>query len=529
MFRYRGAVDFRRLTAPVSEPLPITQRGDVAQMSFPGIELDWRVGAADVAYAQGVLVVATGRARGLSSTHGDGQAARWLSGYIERGERLAEEVGGGYAVIVIDVAARRAHLFVDRFSIETLCYRAAGTTLRFSDRACDAAEPSDGIEAQSIYDYLYFHVIPAPQTLFANVHRLLPAHIVTVSDTGLEKRRFWNPVFVENDRRHLHGRMRDFRHIVERSVAEEADEAATACFLSGGTDSSTIAGMLRQMRGQPVHAYSIGFEAEGYDELYGGNSRYATQKLLQAYHGVPRIVRNALLEPVATRCSLFRRAPVLRKIGGYVRHARPPLPDRLETFNLVRQFDPDLLFEPALRARVDTARPLEQQRAQWRLAPGAALINRMLAYEWKYILADSDLPKVRGAAQLAGVTVGYPFLARASADFSLALPPDWKVKGLRLRWFFKEALRDFLPAAILSKKKHGFGLPFGTWTLRHAGLRELAEDSLAGIAARGVVRQPFVRDLMDRHLPEAPGYYGEMVWLLMMLEQWLRAHAGNRV
>jgi asparagine synthase (glutamine-hydrolysing) len=268
---------------------------------------------------------------------------------------------------------------------------------------------------------------------------------------------------------------------------------------------------------------------DGGDELYGGNSRYATQKLLQAYHGVPRIVRNALLEPVATRCSLFRRAPVLRKIGGYVRHARPPLPDRLETFNLVRQFDPDLLFEPALRARVDTARPLEQQRAQWRLAPRAALINRMLAYEWKYILADSDLPKVRGAAQLAGVTVGYPFLARASADFSLALPPDWKVKGLRLRWFFKEALRDFLPAAILSKKKHGFGLPFGTWTLRHAGLRELAEDSLAGIAARGVVRQPFVRDLMDRHLPEAPGYYGEMVWLLMMLEQWLRAHAGNRV
>jgi asparagine synthase (glutamine-hydrolysing) len=40
-----------------------------------------------------------------------------------------------------------------------------------------------------------------------------------------------------------------------------------------------------------------------------------------------------------------------------------------------------------------------------------------------------------------------------------------------------------------------------------------------------VVRPAFVRDLVSTHLPAHPGYYGEMVWILMMLEQWLQSHA----
>ncbi len=43
----------------------------------------------------------------------------------------------------------------------------------------------------------------------------------------------------------------------------------------------------------------------------------------------------------------------------------------------------------------------------------------MLEYDWKYTLADNDLPKVCGTAALAGVAVGFPFLADEIVDFSL--------------------------------------------------------------------------------------------------------------
>jgi len=199
------------------------------------------------------------------------------------------------------------------------------------------------------------------------------------------------------------------------------------------------------------------------------------------------------------------------------------MPDRLHSFNVLHRLDDESILEPNFRAAIDTEHPIEQQRATWSEIHAASLVNRMLAYDWKYTLADSDLPKVQAAANLAGVAVGYPLLARALTDFSLALPPDWKVKGLKLRWFFKEALRDFLPREILRKHKHGFGLPFGHWTLQHDGLRGLAEESLSGLAQRGIVRPQFTSDLMSRMLPSAPSYYGETVWILLMLEQWLRA------
>ena len=58
--------------------------------------------------------------------------------------------------------------------------------------------------------------------------------------------------------------------------------------------------------------------------------------------------------------------------------------------------------------------------------------------------------------------------------FSLRLPINYKLKGLKLRWFFKETLRGFLPDEILVKKKQGFGFPFGVWLTRHEALRKLA-------------------------------------------------------
>jgi asparagine synthase (glutamine-hydrolysing) len=75
---------------------------------------------------------------------------------------------------------------------------------------------------------------------------------------------------------------------------------------------------------------------------------------------------------------------------------------------------------------------------------------------------------------------------------------------------------------ILHKKKQGFGLPFGVWAMRHEGLKTLAIDSLQSLAKRGFIRPSFIDTLLKTHLPAHPGYFGEMVWILMMLEQWMQ-------
>ena len=64
----------------------------------------------------------------------------------------------------------------------------------------------------------------------------------------------------------------EFRDLLHKAVADQLDGSKPACFLSGGTDSSTIAGMIGEVCGQPADTYSIGFEAEGYDESAPGGT-----------------------------------------------------------------------------------------------------------------------------------------------------------------------------------------------------------------------------------------------------------------
>src|SRR4030095_11801099 len=136
------------------------------------------------------------------------------------------------------------------------------------------------------------------------------------------------------------------------------------------------------------------------------------------------------------------------------------------------------------------------QRETYESCTAGSLVNRMLAYDWIYTLADNDLPKVCGATELAQVAVGFPLLADELVDFSLRLDPPLNLNGFKLRLFLKEALRGFLPDEIITKKKHGFGLPFGIWAAGHEPLRALAAASLADVVSNGFVRREFVDDLI---------------------------------
>ena len=207
-----------------------------------------------------------------------------------------------------------------------------------------------------------------------------------------------------------------------------------------------------------------------------------------------------------------------------------PMPDRMQMYNLLRRLGPEQVFTPAMRHAVDDDAPLRAQREVWAQPRHAGALDRQLAFDWRYTLAECDLPKVCGSTALAGVGVGFPLLDQDLVDFSMRLPPSYKLRGLKLRWFFKEALRGFLPDATITKRKQGFGLPFGVWATRHAALRRLADDALHSLGQRGIVDAGFMRRLMEEHLGAHPGYYGEMVWLLTMLELWLQAHApGYRI
>ena len=523
-----------------------------------------------------------------------GAVAAWQHAFAKLNTRAAEGVQGDFAVGLCEVTGR-TFLAVDRFAIRSLCYRVDQGQLRFAARAEELADADAEIDPQAIFDYLYFHVIPSPRTIYKGIFRLPAGHYALFENGQLTVAPYWVPAFEEQRGGTFDALKSEFNGLLRGAVAKQLDGSKPACFLSGGTDSSTITGMAALASGQPVATYSIGFDAQGYDEmeyariaakhfktehheyyvtpddlvrsipavaaqydqpfgnssalpayycakmaredgvskilagdggdeLFGGNTRYAKQRVFGWYDDIPAALRTGVLEPVS-RLSVMDQIPLVRKAASFVKQARVPMPDRMMTYNQLMRLGIHDVLTPEFLAQIDSEAPARQQRGVWAQARTDSLVNRMLAFDWRYTLADCDLPKVVGTTALAGVGVGFPMLDDQLLAFSQRLPTDYKLKGLQLRWFFKEALRGFLPDEIITKKKQGFGLPFGVWANTHPGLKALATDSLNSLARRGVVRPDFIHTLLTQHLPEHPGYYGEMIWILMMLEQWLAAKA----
>ena len=496
----------------------------------------------------------------------------------------------------VHLADGSAFLAVDRFAVKTACWRVEDGRIRFAERADALVAQGAELDPQALFDYLYFHVIPSPRTVWKGVFRLPPGHCAVFREGQLRVVPYWVPEFAPapTSAVSFDTLKAEFRGHLRDAVADRLDGGKAACFLSGGTDSSTVSGMLREAAGAPAATYSIGFEAAGYDEmafarlaakhfgnahheyyvtpddlvakipdvarfydqpfgnssavpayycarmarddgvtrilagdggdeLFGGNSRYAKQRVFGWWDDIPAAARG-VLGPVFDN-GIVSRVPLLRKGSSYIEQARVPLPDRLQTYNLLQRLGVAEVLTPAFRAQIDATSPAQQQREVWALSRAGDRLDRQLAFDWRYTLAENDLPKVCGTAQLADIEVGFPMLDARLVDFSLRLPTSYKLKGLKLRWFFKEALRGFLPEQIISKKKQGFGLPFGVWATQHAALNKLSADTLASLATRGIVQPAFIKSLMGQRLAEHAHFYGEMVWILTMLEQWLQAHA----
>jgi len=555
-------------------------------------------GDGDIFQDQARLVVVRGRPRfaksglaELARRHGVAHAL--AHGYAEERAKVLEAMAGDFSLAILDRG--NAVLAIDRMGTRPLCYSVVAGTLVFGS-TLDAISAFPGsraeINRQAIYEYVYFHMVPGPHTIHAGRHRLLPGSLLEWRNGELQVRPYWEMRYVEDDKRPVQELKKSFLAALREGVREAAKDGAVGTFLSGGTDSSTVAGILGEVTGKPARTYSIGFEAQGYDEmhyariaarhfgtqhheyyvtpadvvsavprlaevhdqpfgnssavptyfcaklakddgvevllggdggdeLFGGNERYAKQYLYSLYGDLPRFLRKGLIEPIAF---LPPEIGIVGKVQRYMRNASQPMPGRYDNYNLLERFGAGNIFTPEFLGAVDTQQPRVTLEDAYAGAHARALVNRMLALDLRFTLADNDLPKVARACELAGLEVRFPMLDDAVVSFSSILPPRLKLKGTRLRYFFKESLRGFLPQEIITKTKQGFGLPFGPWLQSHRPLRQLALDSLGDLKKRGVVRPEFIDELVSTHVDSHPRYYGTMVWVLMMLEQWLARH-----
>ncbi len=516
----------------------------------------------------------------------DGEVAHRL--LRQDGPEALGRIEGMFALALWNGTERTLLLARDRIGIKPLYYAVLPGGFAFASEPKALLQlpgVAPRLEPEALSDFLSYGYVPFDRCLFAGIRKLPAAHRLTydAASGGIEVTRFWRlqPSRVRDDVEELRSRLEDAvgSHLVS--------DVPVGAFLSGGLDSSTVVsraaprvtgafptftvaygdGNLDDIRYARVAAKAFRTEhweellnigdlsstldraAEVYDEPLYDSTALAVLDLARLSRGSVKVVltgdggdeifggygwhetvmryealrqRLAFLDPVF---SAAHRA-VTGPLSAIPLASRSAGSSRLLAGDFPERYFPVRGFFTAAEQRRVLGRSPEDPAWLFRKfdRPDLPLVQRLLYLDIHTYLPDNNLMLVDRSTMAAGLEARVPLLDRQLVEYAFSLPPERIVRPGATKIAFREAIRPWLPEAILNRPKSGFSPPFKRWVSganREAAFATLEEGDLA---ADGLLRPREVRSLVQGGTQRRHG----KLWLLLILEAWYRRWIRGR-
>jgi asparagine synthase (glutamine-hydrolysing) len=202
------------------------------------------------------------------TTAGDAECLVHL--YEEHGDNLVHLLRGVFALAIWDSRRGRLLLARDRVGNKPLYWRADSGSLWFASEAKSLLEDSGfarRLDLVALHHYLTYQYVPAPWSIYQDVNKLPPGHLLIWQDGAAKVRRYWRLDCTpepEGDERSAAARLREL--LLDAVRVRMVSERPLGAFLSGDVDSSAVVAAMAQQSTTPVRTFSIGFDDERFDE-----------------------------------------------------------------------------------------------------------------------------------------------------------------------------------------------------------------------------------------------------------------------
>ncbi len=188
--------------------------------------------------------------------------------YEDEGVSGISKLRGMFAFAIWDEKAETLLLIRDRVGIKPLVYYWDGRTFLFSSEIKSILQDpavQKEINWNALELYLTFNYIPSPHTIFKNIRKLKPAHMLVLRDGIMKEEAYWNiDLNVVNEIRYstdfTQQKKELFTELEESVQSHMISDVPIGAFLSGGVDSSIVVGLMSRHSSQPVKTYSIGYK-----------------------------------------------------------------------------------------------------------------------------------------------------------------------------------------------------------------------------------------------------------------------------
>jgi len=506
--------------------------------------------------------------------------------YAELGDRFVERLVGAFALAIWDGERERLVLARDRAGERPVFFEDEGNGVRFASELCAlaAADPrKPQMSPSALRDYLQLGYFPAPQTAFAGIRKLAPAHLLVADAAGLGVRCYWRWNLATTAKREPSVERFDevFRAAVQRQTEVDVDFGV---FLSGGVDSSLVAALARVLHPRrTLPGYCVRFGEDSFDE--GSFAEEIARSLhmeLVSEWVQPEAVPASLAElvrdvgepladpawlPTALLARRARREVTMALVGegadelfgGYPTYPgariaphyhrlpvglrrgirwlvdRIPLSEKKVTLSsLLKRFVAGESLPGMMRHRswvsyadaslIEALGVRGPGRREHEADLGSAID---LAQQWDFevALGEGLLTKSDRAGMASALELRAPFLDLGVLEFAASLPAEHRVSGLSTKRFLKRYAQRYLPRRIVHRRKRGLSVPIAGWLRRP--LFDWAEKRLSAglLELLGLDGRRALALLRDHRSSRAD--HARLLWALLVLAEWLEWASGE--
>ncbi|MBI5093098.1 MAG: asparagine synthase (glutamine-hydrolyzing) [Candidatus Hydrogenedentes bacterium] len=194
-----------------------------------------------------------------------------LRAYEAYGDDALHKLNGMFAFALYDANRDRLLLARDRLGIKPLFYTIQNGSITFAselDALLRSGAAPGAINPAAVDAYFTFLYVPAPDSIYTNIEKLLPGEKLVFENGQATRERYWRVNYAPDSAWTLDSAADRYLELMTDAIRlQRVSDVPLGAFLSGGLDSSTVVGLLSFLCAEPIKTFTIGFDDPEANEL----------------------------------------------------------------------------------------------------------------------------------------------------------------------------------------------------------------------------------------------------------------------
>jgi asparagine synthase (glutamine-hydrolysing) len=502
------------------------------------------------------------------------------------GLKMLSRLNGMFAFAIWDKMEKKLTVVRDRMGVKPLYYSFYNETFYFASeqKALFTAGVPLKMAQDGLEEYIFNRFVAGENTLYENVKKVLPGHIMTIHEGGkVTTEKWWNLKKEIQNQPEIKNPVEWFRETFDDSIKlRMVSDVPVGVLLSGGLDSSSVLASLHHQKYKDIQTFNIGFKEKEHNEAH--LAKMMAEKFDYGFHTMQ--LENKNLYDKLISSTYFQDEPIMHLsephllavsqmakpsvkvllsgegadelMGGYVRYKALQYPSLLNSIATIGNLD---LFTNTPRYEKLTRYAQISKKSELVIFNGSNIypkdieenygietlpkneyrkqiykeakslypdnLRRQALYFDQHTYLCSLLDRNDRCTMGASIECREPFLDPRLVIGLGSLEDKWLFAGKKWKFILKSAMAERLPDEILKFRKVGLSAPWGDYITKSPAFKE----ELESFSKSDLFQNPYFENInikkLVQNLQKGDDHMTPYIMPLFMMHIWMKSYVNK--